>query len=281
MDCALPQMAVRPLRKFPRRVAAFAVALAPSGRADLPLRPRGRRFRRRGRRRAARSASQQLAAFRSATVDDRSAEQRPEIPLVHGHRRASCASTSLPLQLFRRPARRLLAGRREDPLRQISPRCSTTAAAPPTRWGGCCCISSAARRRRTSPLRTRSARRCSSSISGRMWRSITRKGRIYLPQDEMQRYGVTERHIARAPLRRRVARVDRLPGRARAGDAPVAARRWDARCPGASASRSARPSQGGLRILEKLERAGGDMFRHRPVLKWFDWPLLLLRASAS
>ena len=36
--------------------------------------------------------------------------------------------------------------------------------------------------------------------------------------------------------------------------------------------------QGGLRILEKLERARGDAFRHRPVLKAFDWPLMLCRA---
>jgi hypothetical protein len=36
--------------------------------------------------------------------------------------------------------------------------------------------------------------------------------------------------------------------------------------------------QGGLRILEKLEQAGYDMFRRRPVLHWFDWPLLLFRS---
>jgi phytoene/squalene synthetase len=36
--------------------------------------------------------------------------------------------------------------------------------------------------------------------------------------------------------------------------------------------------QGGLRILEKLERAKGDVFRHRPVLKTLDWPLILCRA---
>jgi phytoene synthase len=36
--------------------------------------------------------------------------------------------------------------------------------------------------------------------------------------------------------------------------------------------------QGGLRILEKIERAGYDVFHRRPVLKATDWPLLLLRA---
>jgi phytoene/squalene synthetase len=38
--------------------------------------------------------------------------------------------------------------------------------------------------------------------------------------------------------------------------------------------------QGGLRILEKIEQARGDVFRHRPVLHARDWPLLLWRASA-
>jgi phytoene synthase len=36
--------------------------------------------------------------------------------------------------------------------------------------------------------------------------------------------------------------------------------------------------QGGLRILEKIEQAGYDVFRRRPVLKPLDWPLLLLKA---
>ena len=36
--------------------------------------------------------------------------------------------------------------------------------------------------------------------------------------------------------------------------------------------------QGGLRILEKLERADYDLFRHRPLHQWFDWPVLLCRA---
>jgi len=36
--------------------------------------------------------------------------------------------------------------------------------------------------------------------------------------------------------------------------------------------------QGGLRILEKLDEARGDMFRHRPVLRAWDWPLMLMRA---
>ncbi len=36
---------------------------------------------------------------------------------------------------------------------------------------------------------------------------------------------------------------------------------------------------GGLRILEKIERAGCDVFHRRPVLGTFDWPLMLWRAA--
>ncbi|HEX5091933.1 MAG TPA: squalene/phytoene synthase family protein, partial [Burkholderiales bacterium] len=36
--------------------------------------------------------------------------------------------------------------------------------------------------------------------------------------------------------------------------------------------------QGGLRILDKIERAGFDIFRRRPVLRALDWPLLIARA---
>jgi hypothetical protein len=36
--------------------------------------------------------------------------------------------------------------------------------------------------------------------------------------------------------------------------------------------------QGGLRILEKIDKVEGDVYHHRPVLNTLDWPLLFLRA---
>ena len=36
---------------------------------------------------------------------------------------------------------------------------------------------------------------------------------------------------------------------------------------------------GGLRILDKLEGARYDMFRHRPVLKPADWVIMLLKSA--
>jgi phytoene synthase len=36
---------------------------------------------------------------------------------------------------------------------------------------------------------------------------------------------------------------------------------------------------GGLRILDKLESAQYDMFRHRPVLRSFDWVIMLGKSA--
>jgi squalene synthase HpnC len=103
------------------------------------------------------------------------------------------------------------------------------------------------------------------------------RDRIYLPRDEMQRFGVDERQIAerrvddafRALLRFQAERARRLM---LDGKPLLDALRGRFRLEIAVTVES------GLRILEKLEQADYDMFRHRPVLKWFDWPSLLYRA---
>lgn len=102
-------------------------------------------------------------------------------------------------------------------------------------------------------------------------------GRIYLPQDEMKSYGVTEQHIAerrcddawRALIRYQIERARKM---LHAG-APLGRA-----LPGRIGLEIRATVQGGLRILEKLEHAQCDMFRQRPVLKWQDWPLILARA---
>ncbi|MEO8718390.1 MAG: squalene/phytoene synthase family protein, partial [Burkholderiales bacterium] len=103
------------------------------------------------------------------------------------------------------------------------------------------------------------------------------KGRIYLPQDEMVRHGVTERHLAearcddawRALLAFQVGRTRELM----LAGAPLGHA-----LPGRLGLEIRVTIQGGLRILEKLERVDFDVFRRRPVLRWFDWPLLAARA---
>ena len=103
------------------------------------------------------------------------------------------------------------------------------------------------------------------------------KGRVYLPQDEMRRYGVTERHIRERLCDgawRRLIGFQVARARAMLESGASLGRVL----PGRIGLEIRLTLQGGLRILEKLEQAGGDMFRRRPALKWFDWPLLLARA---
>jgi squalene synthase HpnC len=103
------------------------------------------------------------------------------------------------------------------------------------------------------------------------------KGRIYLPQDDLARFGVSEAQIVGAdagPAWRALmgfeverARVLMLEG------APLATR-----LPGRIGWELRLVVQGGLRILDAIERADYDVFRRRPRLKRTDWCVLLWRA---
>jgi len=104
------------------------------------------------------------------------------------------------------------------------------------------------------------------------------KGRVYLPQDEMASHGVNERHIAEgrcdAAWRSLLAfQVERARAMILRG-MPLARS-----LPGRVGLEIRATIQGGLRILEKIERVDYDVFRRRPVLGALDWPLLLLRAA--
>ena len=112
------------------------------------------------------------------------------------------------------------------------------------------------------------------------WQDIEvdfRKDRIYLPQDEMRRFGVTEGQIAARDVSGGWWDLIRFQiERARSmllSGAPLALR-----LPGRVGLEIRTVVQGGLSILEKLERVRGDVFRHRPVLRSYDWPLILCRA---
>jgi len=103
-------------------------------------------------------------------------------------------------------------------------------------------------------------------------------GRIYLPQDEMARHGVTERQIAERRCDGAWAalmkfQVERAREMIRRGQ-PMARS-----LPGRMGLEIRATIQGGLRILQKIEQADYDVFRRRPVLKALDWPLLLLKAA--
>ncbi|HLX82239.1 MAG TPA: squalene synthase HpnC [Burkholderiales bacterium] len=125
-----------------------------------------------------------------------------------------------------------------------------------------------------------SDRICSALQIINFWQDVAidfAKGRIYLPQDEMRRFGVGEEHLRQhlcdhAFQRLMRFQVDRARGMMLEGRVLVA------NLEGRLRLEIAITVQGGLRILEKLERAQYDMFRRRPAHNWLDWPLLFLKA---
>lgn len=104
-----------------------------------------------------------------------------------------------------------------------------------------------------------------------------RKDRVYLPQDAMRRYGVTETDIATCRLTPAwealmADMVDRTRALLNSG-APLARR-----LPGRIGLELRLVVQGGLRILERIERARYDVFMNRPELGARDWAVMMWRA---
>ncbi|MBI5921777.1 MAG: squalene synthase HpnC [Betaproteobacteria bacterium] len=103
------------------------------------------------------------------------------------------------------------------------------------------------------------------------------KGRIYLPREDMARFSVSEAHIAegrvdrhwRALMQFQVERARRVMY----AGAPLGRL-----LPGRIGLELRMIIAGGLRILEKIERVGYDVFHRRPALTTTDWPLLLWRS---
>ena len=114
----------------------------------------------------------------------------------------------------------------------------------------------------------------------RAWQDVAidlAKGRIYLPQEDLERHGVPEGELGSDPsnpawrtlMRFEVERaralmlsgtplVRRLPGRIG----------WELRL----------MVQGGLRILEAIEKVDYDVFSRRPTLHAADWIVVAWRA---
>lgn len=121
---------------------------------------------------------------------------------------------------------------------------------------------------------------CTSLQLINFWQDVEidwRKNRIYLPQDEMQRFGVTERQIsagdASGPWKALMRfQVERACAMIKSG-APLGRA-----LPGRIGLEIRTIVQGGMRILEKIDKAEGDVYHHRPRLRTWDWPLILARA---
>ncbi len=103
------------------------------------------------------------------------------------------------------------------------------------------------------------------------------KDRVYVPMEDLERYHVSVEQLDEAICDVHFREMMRFEvGRARLlmlEGAPLAKR-----LPGRIGWELRLVVQGGLRILEAIEQANYDIFRHRPQLGKMDWALLVWRA---
>jgi phytoene/squalene synthetase len=121
---------------------------------------------------------------------------------------------------------------------------------------------------------------CSSLQLINFWQDVAidwEKSRIYIPLEDLERFGVAEAQLAQGlvtPAWRALMRfqIDRARTMMLAG-APLALR-----LPGRIGWELRLVIQGGLRILECIEAVDYDVFRRRPKLGRRDWLVLAWRA---
>ncbi len=122
---------------------------------------------------------------------------------------------------------------------------------------------------------------CTSLQLINFWQDVRKDyaiSRIYLPQDEMARYGVTEDSIAQGradPAWRELMQFqcDRTRAMMKSG-APLGSI-----LTGRIGLEMRMIIAGGLRILDKLRAVDYDMFNRRPVLKPADWVIMLAHSA--
>lgn len=122
---------------------------------------------------------------------------------------------------------------------------------------------------------------CSSLQLINHWQDVAidwQKGRVYLPQDELARFGIAESQIAEGRWDAAwAAMMDFQIDRARAMMASGSPLVHE--LPGRIGLELRLIVASGFRMLDKLQRVRGDVFRRRPVIGKRDWPAILLHAA--
>jgi phytoene synthase len=122
---------------------------------------------------------------------------------------------------------------------------------------------------------------CSALQLINFWQDVQKDytiNRIYLPQDDMQRFGVSEAQIAEARVNEQWRALMQFEVN-RAKNLMLTGRPLGSILSGRIGLEMRMIISGGLRILAKLERSQYDMFNQRPVLKPFDWANMLLLSA--
>ena len=121
---------------------------------------------------------------------------------------------------------------------------------------------------------------CSALQFINFWQDVAgdwKKGRVYLPQEDLARFGVREEQIARQEVddawRALMAFECARSRQLLLSGGPLARA-----LPGRLGLEIRATIHGGAAILDKIEAAAGDVFRHRPVLGKWDWAGILAKA---
>jgi phytoene synthase len=122
---------------------------------------------------------------------------------------------------------------------------------------------------------------CSSLQLINFWQDIAKDiaiGRIYLPQDEMARFGVTEDQIVQGRCNDAWRTLMKFQID-RARELMLYGKPLGTILTGRIGLEMRMIIQGGLRILDKIEAADYDVFNKRPVLRPFDWVIMLAKSA--
>jgi squalene synthase HpnC len=122
---------------------------------------------------------------------------------------------------------------------------------------------------------------CTSLQIINFWQDVAKDyaiGRVYLPLDELAQYGVSEEQIAQGICDDAWRKLMKFQvDRARA--MMISGKPLGSILTGRIGLEMRMIIAGGLRILAKLEGAQYDMFRRRPVLKPYDWVIMLAKSA--
>lgn len=122
---------------------------------------------------------------------------------------------------------------------------------------------------------------CTSLQLINFWQDVAKDyaiGRVYLPQDDLAQYGVSEAQIAQGQADENWRRLMQFEV-ARAREMMLYGKPLGSILSGRIGLEMRLIIAGGLRILDKLQAADYDMFNRRPVLRPFDWVIMLAKSA--
>jgi squalene synthase HpnC len=121
---------------------------------------------------------------------------------------------------------------------------------------------------------------CSALQLTNFWQDVAvdwRKGRVYIPGEDLARFGVRDRDIAESRADGKWRELMAFEC-ARARSMLLSGTPLGASLPGRLGIEIRATIHGGAAILDKIDAVSGDVFRNRPVLGTFDWIAILAKS---